>query len=40
MIEQIKTAAARSHDTLLADLAGVAALAVMLFAALHLPGAH
>lgn len=39
MLSQIKTAAARSRDTLLADLVGGAALMVTLLAGLYLPAA-
>ncbi len=38
MIHQIKTAAARSHETLLGDAIGAAALMVMLMGCLYLPG--
>ncbi len=38
MIHQIKSAAARSSDTLLGDAIGAAALMVMLVGALYLPG--
>ena len=38
MIDQIKTAAIRSSDTLLGDAIGAAALMVMLVSALYLPG--
>lgn len=38
MIQQIKTAAARSHATLLGDAVGAAALMVMLMGCLYLPG--
>ena len=38
MLHQIKTAAARSQDTLLADALGAAALMVTLVGALYLPG--
>ncbi len=38
MIHQIKTAAARSHDTLLGDAVGAAALMVILMGCLYLPG--
>ncbi len=37
MLDQIKTAATRSRDTLLQDAIGVAALIVMLLVGLHLP---
>ena len=37
MLDQIKTAARRSHNTLLYDAAGALALVVMLLAALHIP---
>jgi hypothetical protein len=36
--QTLKTIAARSQDTLVQDAAGVAALVVMLFVGLHLPG--
>ncbi len=38
MIQQIKSAATRSRDTLLGDAIGMAALMVMLVAGLFLPG--
>jgi len=38
MIHQIKTAAARSQDTLLADALGAMALVVLLMGCLYLPG--
>lgn len=38
MIHQIKTAAARSHETLLSDAIGAVALVVMLVGCLYLPG--
>ncbi|MEB8386254.1 hypothetical protein OO012_03355 [Rhodobacteraceae bacterium KMM 6894] len=38
MLHQIKTTAARSHDTLLGDAMGAAALMVMLIGGLYLPG--
>ncbi len=38
MIRQIKSSFLRSQPTLLPDMAGVAALMVMLVIALHLPG--
>ncbi len=38
MVHQIKTAATRSQDTLLADALGAAALMVTLVGALYLPG--
>lgn len=38
MINQIKTAALRSGNTLLGDAIGAAALVVMLVGALYLPG--
>ncbi len=38
MFDQIRTAAQRSRETLLADALGALSLIVMLFAALHLPG--
>ena len=38
MLTQIKTALSSNRDTLLQDAFGVMALAVMLVAALHLPG--
>jgi hypothetical protein len=38
MLSQIKTAAARSRETLLVDFVGAAALMVMLVGALYLPG--
>lgn len=38
MISQIVTLARRSRGTLVEDLAGVAALTVLLLGALHLPG--
>jgi hypothetical protein len=38
MIHQIKTAAARSQETLLGDAVGAAALVVMLMGFLYLPG--
>jgi hypothetical protein len=38
MLHQIKTAAARSQDTLLADALGAAALMITLVGALYLPG--
>ncbi|MDT8328301.1 MAG: hypothetical protein RQ750_13100 [Roseovarius sp.] len=38
MLHQIKTAAARSQDTLLADALGAAALMTTLVGALYLPG--
>lgn len=38
MFHQVKTAAYRSRDTLLSDLAGGAALMVTLVAGLYLPG--
>jgi len=38
MLDQIKTAAARSGQTLIGDLAGGAALMVTLVAGLYLPG--
>jgi hypothetical protein len=38
MFHQIKTAAIRSRETLLQDLAGGAALMVTLVAGLYLPG--
>ena len=37
MYHQIKTAAARSQDTLLQDAIGAVSLIVMLVVALHLP---
>tara|TARA_R110002020_G_scaffold52195_1_gene146992 strand:+ start:575 stop:703 length:129 start_codon:yes stop_codon:yes gene_type:complete len=37
-LRTIRTVAARSHDTLLQDAVGAAALIVMLVAGLHLPG--
>lgn len=37
MISQIKSTIARSHSTLLQDMAGAAALIVMLVVGLHLP---
>ena len=39
MFSQIRTAAKRSQSTFLSDMAGVAALSVMLIVGLHLPGA-
>ena len=38
MLQQIKTTAQRSRDTLMGDLIGGAALMVMLLGALYLPG--
>lgn len=38
MIHQIKTAAARSQETLLSDAIGAIALVVMLVGCLYLPG--
>ncbi|MFD0857982.1 hypothetical protein [Roseovarius aquimarinus] len=38
MIAQIKTAAARSQDTLLGDALGMASLVVLLMGCLYLPG--
>ncbi len=38
MIQQIKSAATRSQDTLLGDAIGMAALMVMLVGGLFLPG--
>ncbi|HEY9039193.1 MAG TPA: hypothetical protein VIN05_09670 [Roseovarius sp.] len=38
MIHQIKTAAARSHETLLGDAVGAAALIVILVGCLYFPG--
>ncbi|WP_341365944.1 hypothetical protein [Yoonia sp. BS5-3] len=38
MAEEIKSVISRSRDTLLADALGVAALVVMLFVGLALPG--
>ena len=38
MAKQIKTAIDRSSDTILADAIGLAALVVMLFVGLSLPG--
>ncbi len=38
MMHQIVTSFHRAHSTLLQDAIGVAALAVMLVVALHLPG--
>ena len=38
MINQIKTVAARSQETLLGDAAGAAALVIMLMGCLYLPG--
>ena len=38
MAEEIKSVISRSRDTLLADALGVAALMVMLFVGLALPG--
>ena len=38
MIDQIKTAAARSQDTLLGDALGMAALVVLLMGCLYMPG--
>ncbi|MCR8725703.1 hypothetical protein [Frigidibacter sp. ROC022] len=38
MLTELKALVARSSETLLEDALGVAALAVMLFGALHLPG--
>ena len=38
MLRQIKTAAARSNDTLLGDAVGGAALVIMLVGGLYLPG--
>ncbi|MCZ4351463.1 hypothetical protein O4H61_02950 [Roseovarius aestuarii] len=38
MFHQIKTAAARSQDTLLGDAMGAVALVVMLVGGLYLPG--
>lgn len=38
MIHQIKIAASRSQDTLLADALGAAALMVLLLGSLYLPG--
>jgi len=38
MIRQIKVSAARAGDTILGDTIGGCALAVMLIAALYLPG--
>ncbi len=37
MLDQIKTAATRSRDTLFQDAIGVAALIVMLLVGLHMP---
>lgn len=37
MLNEIFAIARRSQDTLIADMAGVAALVVMLVGALHLP---
>ncbi len=39
MIARLKTLATRTEPTLVTDLAGIAALFLMLFAALALPGA-
>ncbi|WP_259986811.1 hypothetical protein [Sulfitobacter sp. S190] len=36
--QTLKSVATRSHDTLLQDAAGAAALVVMLVVGLHLPG--
>ncbi|MEC7298729.1 hypothetical protein [Pseudooceanicola nitratireducens] len=38
MIRQISDLARRSRSTLIEDMAGVAALTVLLLGALHLPG--
>ncbi|WP_293573516.1 hypothetical protein [Phaeobacter sp.] len=38
MMTQIKTTVQNANSTLLQDAIGVAALGVMLFAGLHLPG--
>jgi len=38
MAKEIKKVIARSYDTLIADALGVAALGVMLFVGLSLPG--
>lgn len=38
MISQVKDVLSRTQDTLVQDAAGVVALMVLLFAALHLPG--
>ncbi|MFX0540138.1 hypothetical protein ACEWPM_000165 [Roseovarius sp. S4756] len=38
MIDQIKTAATRSQETLLGDAVGMAALVVLLMGCLYLPG--
>lgn len=38
MLHQIKITAARSHETLLGDAMGAAALMVMLVGGLYLPG--
>ena len=40
MLTQIKTVISRSHANLLQDAAGAAALCVMLWEALHLPGLY
>ncbi|SEK92922.1 hypothetical protein SAMN05421666_3114 [Roseovarius nanhaiticus] len=38
MLHQIKTAAARSQETLLADALGAAALVILLMGCLYMPG--
>ncbi len=38
MVAQIKSTVRNTHSTLLCDIAGVAALVVMLVVGLHLPG--